>query len=164
MSFSILKHIPNILSSLRLILGLMFIIFDSIDKYLFITGSVSDFFDGFFARKFNIESNFGRLIDPIADKIFITSSMIILFKHNLIGIFWLGLSITKDVLIILGYLARSKKNQAIKPNIFGKLSTAFQMLGCATILIGSESSWIWSFYAIFTVLALYKYAITLNKF
>ena len=91
-----LKNIPNLLTILRIVLIPTIIICIEIgsEKYfwialfLYVTACFSDFFDGYLARKFDIESNFGRFLDPIADKILVVSVIVILIANSLIkGVF-----------------------------------------------------------------------------
>ena len=81
-----LKNIPNFLTLVRILLIPVIILFMEIDEefyrwlslLLYFIACISDFFDGYLARKFEIESNFGRFLDPIADKILIVSIIFIL--------------------------------------------------------------------------------------
>ena len=91
-----LKNIPNFLTILRIVLIPSIIICTEIgnEKYywialfLYIAACFSDFLDGYLARKFDIESNFGRFLDPIADKILVVSILIILIaNHLIVGVF-----------------------------------------------------------------------------
>ncbi len=91
-----LKNIPNFLTILRIVLIPSIIICIELgnEKYfwialfLYVTACLSDFLDGYLARKFDIESNFGRFLDPIADKILIVSVLIILIaNHLIVGVF-----------------------------------------------------------------------------
>ena len=87
-----LKNIPNFLTILRIVLipSIIICIELGTEKYywialiLYVTACFSDFFDGYLARKFDTESNFGRFLDPIADKILVVSVIIILIANNLI--------------------------------------------------------------------------------
>ena len=74
-------HLPNLLTFLRLILAPALIIYLIVDKtdsakflgmFVFIVIIATDFFDGYLARKFNNVSNFGKVFDPIADKMIIS--------------------------------------------------------------------------------------------
>ena len=89
-----LKNIPNFLTILRIVLIPSIIVCIELDNqqyywialFLYVTACFSDFFDGYLARKFDIESNFGRFLDPIADKILVVSILIILIAIIFIGI------------------------------------------------------------------------------
>ena len=101
-------NIPNILTIFRLlaalVLPLPFIFFaspfaDVIVLTLFIGASITDFFDGYIARKFNMISKFGRMLDPIADKAMVVIALLLvvsLSASNLMGV-W----VWQDVLIML---------------------------------------------------------------
>ena len=91
-----IKNIPNILTVLRILL-IPAIIFCMENKssdlqwfalFLYIGACFSDFFDGFIARKFEIESTFGRFLDPIADKILIVSVIFMLIANDKIQNFF----------------------------------------------------------------------------
>ena len=85
-----LKNIPNFLTLIRILLIPVIILFMEIDEelyrwlslWLYFIACISDFFDGYLARKFEIESNFGRFLDPIADKILIVSIIFILIAQS----------------------------------------------------------------------------------
>ena len=89
-----MKNLPNILTIFRIISlpVLILMILSSEQKFnfytvlLFVTISASDFFDGYFARKMRLESSFGKMLDPIADKLFIITehneAIVRAFGHN----------------------------------------------------------------------------------
>ena len=87
------ENIPNILTLLRILIIPIIIIFLEIDTkfyswfalILYIIACLSDFLDGYLARKFELESSFGRFLDPVADKILVVSVIFILISN---GIFW----------------------------------------------------------------------------
>ena len=83
------KHIPNILTMSRFILIPFIVYFINVENYLlafiFLTiSALTDILDGFIARKFNLITNFGKLIDPLADKATQVSILIILTLKNVI--------------------------------------------------------------------------------
>ena len=105
-----LKNIPNFLTILRIILIPSIVICIEIgnEKYywialfLYVTACFSDFFDGYLARKFDIESNFGRFLDPIADKILVTFLILALsieISSVFIGMVFLQESIILNLLL-----------------------------------------------------------------
>ncbi len=99
------KNIPNFLTVFRIFLIPSIIICIEIgnSKYywialiLYILACFSDFFDGYFARKFDLESNFGKFLDPIADKILVVSIIIVLIANTQIS----GIFIYPALIIIL---------------------------------------------------------------
>ena len=90
------ENIPNILTLLRILIIPVIIIFLEIDTkfyswlalVLYIIACLSDFLDGYLARKFELESSFGRFLDPVADKILVVSVIFILISNGIIkGVF-----------------------------------------------------------------------------
>ena len=100
-----LKNIPNLLTLIRILLIPVIILFMEIDEELYrwlslclyFIACISDFFDGYLARKFEIESNFGRFLDPIADKILIVSIIFILIAQSKIN----GLFVYAALIIVI---------------------------------------------------------------
>ena len=76
-----MSSLPNLITTIRLIVIPIFVFLMQIEEHfwagvLFIFASVTDYIDGFLARKFNCESNFGKLMDPMADKLLVLSNLI----------------------------------------------------------------------------------------
>ena len=91
-----IENIPNILTLLRILAIPVIILFLEIDSefyswialILYAVACISDFLDGYLARKLEIESSFGRFLDPIADKILVVSVIFILISNKIIyGVF-----------------------------------------------------------------------------
>jgi len=126
-------NIPNSLTVLRIILAPVFMITLMNHDYaiamtVLIIASISDFFDGFIARKFHMESKIGAILDPIADIIFMTFTIIaLLLKFNLPV--WLAIIIfTRDLLILLGGLSlHFLKAKYTKENTLGKVARFVQL-------------------------------------
>ena len=120
-----IKNLPNILTILRIILILP-IIFLLESKnitavwYLIIVAGITDYLDGFFARKYNLESKYGSIIDPLADKIIIIIPLIWLCKQNIIP-FWSLSLITIREFIITAF--RSISNNGMPALRFAKYKT-----------------------------------------
>lgn len=133
-------HIPNILSTLRLIISPIFFVllissnpvFQQVSALLFIIGSISDFLDGYYARKYNLTTKLGRFLDPLADK-FLTTSAFIGFVILKIIPFWMVLIIIGRDLIIT--FLRMGNGEKIKTSKIAKFKTTLQMLFISYILI-----------------------------
>ena len=91
-----IENIPNILTLLRILVIPIIILFLEMNNefyrwvalILYTVACISDFLDGYLARKFEIESSFGRFLDPIADKILVVSVIFILISNKVIyGVF-----------------------------------------------------------------------------
>ncbi|MDY6915873.1 MAG: CDP-diacylglycerol--glycerol-3-phosphate 3-phosphatidyltransferase [Candidatus Cloacimonadota bacterium] len=138
------KYIPNILTIIRILLVPLFIWFVFISTtqnhyviatILFILACISDYFDGMLARQYRVISNFGKIMDPLADKILVISALAALtFKIEFVSIWVLLIIVIREVAVSILRAYYSKKKIYIAANIWGKLKTVFQMVGIITAL------------------------------
>jgi cardiolipin synthase len=156
--------VPNLITILRIILVPIFIIYminnrTSASLVIFLIASVSDALDGFIAKVFHQKSNLGAHLDPLADKILLMSAFIILAIFKMIPSWLTVLTISRDVIILLGVLVLYLNDYPVKinPSLLSKATTCIQV---ATILIVLSNDYIditflrmYSFWlaAIFTV-------------
>lgn len=163
-----LKLIPNILTLFRIFLTPIIIVLLFIDSkiiyqfhflnlhnsvnitflisgILFLIATISDFLDGFLARKNNWISDFGKIWDPIADKVLTTSIFISFSLKGLIPIYLVLVMISRDI-IVDAFRQNVAKNGIIIPaNIYGKLKTIFQMISIIVIYFCLNSVEIYSY-------------------
>ena len=138
-----MKSMPNILTVLRLLACPLLIYLFAIADYLwiliiFILACLTDFFDGYLARKKNFKSNFGKALDPIADKILIItmSVLIIVNEGDLIG----SLAIPFYIIIIREIIVSSlrfnlvDKNKSIDVSLLSKYKTFIQMIAIGSLI------------------------------
>ena len=137
--------IPNLLSAFRMIAFLPVIILFSSEYYLssfflFTAAAWSDFLDGFLARRYNITSNLGSLLDLLADKILVSSILIFLVFYTG-NIYLLILTITiimREISISslrLFLVSNGVEISNITPDKYGKLKTFLQMLSISLLLL-----------------------------
>ena len=167
---SFVKNIPNILTVSRF----FFIpfIFGAILNEQFLTAAIlltisglTDVLDGIIARKFNFVSNFGKLIDPLADKANQLFTLIALAYINIIPWWILIVVFSKELLMVAGAAFLFGKKLVVSSRWFGKLSTVLFYLAIVSSLaihffnIGFQFD-IYIYYValIFTVLSLLMYA------
>lgn len=101
---------------------------------LFLLASFTDFLDGYLSRKYNWISDFGKIWDPIADKLLINSLMILLSVLQIVPWYLTVIMVIRD-LIVDGYRTfLSSKKVIIPANIFGKLKTVIQMIAIIIVL------------------------------
>lgn len=123
-----LKHVPNILTIVRFFLIPFIIYFIIVDQYvmafIFLTLSgITDILDGFIARKFNFITNFGKLIDPLADKATQLSVLLTLAFKDIIP-FWIIIVVAlKEATMIAGASFLYGKELVVSSKWFGKLAT-----------------------------------------
>ena len=101
---------------------------------VFILASLTDFLDGHIARKYNLVTNFGKFMDPLADKLLVCSAMIALVgMHRLSSI--VAIIIIAREFIISGFrLIASDNGIVIAASYWGKFKTTFQMIGVVLLI------------------------------
>ena len=130
-------NLPNKLTIFRVILIPFFVVlllFDitAYDKWIalaiFIVASLTDFLDGHIARKYNLVTNFGKFMDPLADKLLVCSAMLCMVELSRIPA-WVVIIIIAREFIISGFrLVASDNGVVIAASYWGKFKTTFQIL------------------------------------
>ena len=130
-------NLPNKLTMFRVILIPFFVMFmlvdiTSRDKWIalaiFIIASLTDLLDGKIARKYNLVTNFGKFMDPLADKLLVCSALICLVALDRIPA-WMVIVIIAREFIISGFrLIASDNGVVIAASYWGKFKTTFQMV------------------------------------
>lgn len=127
----------NILSCSRIVLlgPLAFCLFSEFDHnrlwaaLILLIGALTDFLDGFLARRFHSVSEFGKIMDPIADKIAVGAIAIFLVMLGDIPLWYVVLVLVRDAMIFAGGLyIQKKKNIIAQSNLPGKLAVSFVAL------------------------------------
>ena len=158
-----MKNLPNILTVSRIFLVLVFVLVATLaEPYYFgksteqmymvrwiayimvILAGLTDLLDGYLARKFNIVSDFGALMDPLADKIFVTGTMLIAVEYRLMPAFIAVLVLCREFMVTGLRTLAAKKQVVISADRWGKLKTAMQMsmlgiAGIAWVIEGNNS-------------------------
>lgn len=133
-------NIADKLSLSRIPLTLLFLIFNQ-NKIIsiIILGLVilTDIIDGYIARKNKISSKFGALIDPLGDKVFVVSALLLFFYLNKISLLEFFVLIIRDIYsiteVIITLIKKSKKSH--KARVFGKITTALQYFLIFTLIL-----------------------------
>jgi cardiolipin synthase len=128
-----MKYIPNILTIIRLFLVPLFpiIFFAPIDRshtyalIIFLLAGVTDFLDGYLARKYNVVSVIGIVLDPLADKLMLLTTLACLYISDYIPLWVLIIILIKEASLVLSgiFLYFRKEKTVIPSNKFGKLAT-----------------------------------------
>jgi phosphatidylglycerophosphate synthase len=162
---SVRAQIPNTLTVSRLILGLGFPWLPaSAWLVALVWGSLSEFLDGFLARRMKVVSAFGQLMDPIADKIFVMTAALTFLQTGWITVPQLLFMASRDIFValssvILLLLGRSHTFRHMAPAPLGKWATAFQFATLFGVPLLRENN-IYLIYAtgLISVLAAIDYA------
>ena len=148
-------NLPNKLATLRMILVIPFVIILGIALstnnstlsifmrifacIIFVGASITDYYDGQIARKYNLITNLGKLIDPLADKLLVISALTTLTKYNQLSL-WIVLIIIFRELLITGLRAIvAADGTVIAAETLGKWKTATQMIALTLIVLFSMS-------------------------
>ena len=138
-------NLPNKLTLLRVFMIPFFVVFmltdlgGSYGKYIalaiFIAASLTDMLDGKIARKYNLVTNFGKFMDPLADKLLVCSAMICLVDKGRLAS-WIVIIIISREFIISGFrLVASDNGIVIAASYWGKFKTTFQMISVILLIV-----------------------------
>lgn len=141
-------NLPNKLTTFRVILIPFFVFFmlapdmTGINHYIaaaiFIVASLTDLLDGKIARKYNLVTNFGKFMDPLADKLLVCSAMICLIQTGQLAA-WIVVIIIAREFIISGFrLIASDNGVVIAASYWGKFKTTFQMLMVIVLILNIQ--------------------------
>jgi CDP-diacylglycerol--glycerol-3-phosphate 3-phosphatidyltransferase len=151
----IVRNIPNVLTFLRLLAVPVFIgmmIVESGTTFaaglLFTLAAFTDFFDGFIARRYRLMSQFGKLVDPIADRLLVNSAAILLciYDDRVLRLEFIAV-IARDLVGMWGYY---QLRQHVIPTVsrLGKWGMFLMMFGLGWLLMLPDHTWpVWFFWA-----------------
>jgi cardiolipin synthase len=139
--FGMMMTIPNLITGLRIILVPIFVIYLIHERFLcalvvFLLAGLSDGVDGLIARMFNQKSKLGSFLDPLADKILLVATFVVLAVKGLIPSWLTVIVISRDTLILLGVLILflNGANFKISPSILSKMTTCLQLITIFVVL------------------------------
>lgn len=149
------RHLPNMFTFLRLLSVPGIFLLISAQSYLwafviFAFAGISDWADGYLARKWQVESTFGRFFDPIADKALMVVTFILLATRNALPLWLVIVVAARDLLILSAgfYAFLSHLKIKFQPILISKLNTFIQILLVGTTLI---------FYSDFTTTVIHQH-------
>ena len=156
-----LQLLPNALTVGRLILIPVFVaLMLSADGghswpagIVFGVAGVTDQIDGFLARRWRVESDFGRIWDPLADRLMIDAAVILLFLADHMPWAGLVLILGRDLLLLAGYRAIAPQGYELNVNVIGKAATWLLYAGIAFLIVTHRSTH-WPYWIFWTGLVL----------
>lgn len=164
-------NLPNKLTIFRVILIPFFVFFvlapyfPEYGKYIavaiFIIASLTDLLDGKIARKYNLVTNFGKFMDPLADKLLVCSALICLVSNGKLPA-WIVIIIISREFIISGFrLIASDNGVVIAAGYWGKFKTTFQMLMVIVLILDIQTPFFHVLGVVLTYVALILTVISL---
>ncbi len=100
---------------------------------LFMIGSVTDFLDGYIARKYNMVTDFGKVMDAIADKMLVNGVLIILAYNHFLPVVVPVIIITRDIIVDSIKMASGSKGKVVAASWAGKIKTICMMIGVTLV-------------------------------
>ncbi len=104
----------------------------------FIAASISDFFDGYFARYFHVETLLGKFLDPIADKLLVTAALIMMIPSGKVSAILVLMLLSRDILINGLRAVAAGENFIIGAGWTGKWKTGAQMVAIPALMLGGK--------------------------
>ncbi|MBP9854114.1 MAG: CDP-diacylglycerol--glycerol-3-phosphate 3-phosphatidyltransferase [Candidatus Omnitrophica bacterium] len=134
---------PNTLTMSRIVMTFFFIVlmmahgffFKLVGAFMFFLASFTDLYDGYIARKYNLISDFGKVMDPIADKFLMLSAFLIFVKMGIISVFVFLLIFGREIFITWMRFYAKGKGFVLAAEQFGKYKTVTQFVTVGFILI-----------------------------
>jgi cardiolipin synthase len=138
-------NLPNFLTLVRILTIPFFLLLLAYHRYLaafiiFVIGGLTDFLDGLAARLMNQQTALGAYLDPVADKLLVISSFVVLGMMDGVPLWLAIIVVSRDILIVVGYgivFFLVEARPQVKPSFIGKCSTGLQLLtiGVALVLL-----------------------------
>ena len=136
-------NLPNKLTMLRIILVPFFIAFEMVPAHwgkwvawvIFIVAALTDKADGSIARKYNMITNFGKFMDPLADKLLVCTAMVCLVEKNRLAAWVFVIILAREFAISGLRLIAAEKGRVIAAGPWGKAKTVVQMAMCIVMLM-----------------------------
>ena len=136
-------NLPNTITLLRIgMVPFLFVLLSSPGEFwslilaiLFIIASITDFFDGYFARKYNLITTMGKFLDPIADKLIVNTAMILMIPIGRIPAWIVAITIIRDLIVDVIRSIASSEGNYIQASSLGKQKTLAQNIAVTALMI-----------------------------
>lgn len=141
-------NLPNILTVVRILMVPVFVVLMALNgvweymKYValgvFVLAAITDYLDGIIARKNNLVTRFGKLMDPLADKILVAAGFIMLTGLDVIPAWVTVIVVARDFLLNTIRMFGTEAGETIAAGVTGKIKTAFQMLAIVLGMVDTQ--------------------------
>lgn len=164
-------NLPNKLTILRMVLVPVFIVFMALPiKWIwpiyvafaiFVIASITDQIDGHIARKYNLITKFGKIMDPLADKLLVSAGLIMLTGLEVIPAWIVAVIIVRDFFVNGLRMFGADKEKDLSAGLSGKVKTAFQLIAIPLAILGLALKAKYCAFGIFLESAMYMSAFEL---
>ena len=136
-------NLPNTITLMRIgVVPFLFILLSKPGEFwslviagLFVVASITDFFDGYIARKYHMITTIGKFLDPIADKIIVNSAMILMIPIGRIPAWIVAITIIRDLIVDVIRSIASSEGIYMQASILGKQKTVAQIIAVTALMI-----------------------------
>ncbi len=135
-------NIANKLTLLRIIMIpiFMFLLLEGLSFWAFVVfaiASLTDFLDGYLARKYNLITNFGKFMDPLADKLLVTSALICFVQLGMVNAWVVVIILSREFIVSIFRAIAAAEGIVIAASWWGKAKTISQMFMVIVLLLGN---------------------------
>ncbi len=138
-----MRHLPNMLSASRLVATVLVFVLVLLDQpwaflvatLLFVLASITDFFDGYLARRLKVVSSLGVFLDLTADKVFVSAILIAMVQISLVPAWIVFIIITREFLVTGLRSMAAARGKVIPAGIWGKQKTFITMVAIGALLL-----------------------------
>lgn len=140
-------NLPNKLTMLRMAMVVVFVVFMCLPTKLewaryvalavFVLASITDFLDGYISRKNNLVTKFGKIMDPLADKMLVASGFILIAAAGIIPVWMAVVIVLRDFFVTGLRNFGADKEKDLAASLSGKVKTVFQLLAVILALVGT---------------------------
>lgn len=154
-------NLPNQLTTLRLLLIPFFLwaVYVPEPKWvalaIFLVASATDFLDGYLARKWNMITDYGKIMDPLADKMLITGALVAFVEFDWVPAWSVVLILAREFLITGLRVLLAERGEMMAAGNLGKIKTNVQMIAVVLFLAGAPiaGQWVYAAAVIITVIS-----------
>lgn len=133
--FIVCFYIPNLMMNTVSVNSYLIPYANLLGLVIFLLAAITDFIDGYIARKYNLITDFGKFMDPLADKLLVTAALLILLENSLISA-WVVFVILAREFIVTGFRTiAAAKGVVIAAGWLGKIKTVVQFIMISTLLL-----------------------------
>ena len=133
--FIVCFYIPNLMMNTVSVNSYLIPYANLLGLVIFLLAAITDFIDGYIARKYNLITDFGKFMDPLADKLLVTAALLILLENGLISA-WVVFVILAREFIVTGFRTiAAAKGVVIAAGWLGKIKTVVQFIMISTLLL-----------------------------